>query len=40
MQMFAVKLLANQRLLANVKFEHAEHFDISHFAYHLRYYII
>ena len=40
--MFAVKLTANSAVVCIIAicFEHAEHFRISHFTYHLRYEII
>ena len=41
-QTSAVKLLANTAIvwIVTSNFEHAEHFYISHFTCHLRYYII
>ena len=36
--MFAVELLANSAV--TLCFEHAQQFHISHFTYHLRYYMI
>ena len=39
--MFAVELLANSAVICIVTcFEHAQQFHISHFTYHLRYYMI
>ena len=40
--MFAVELLVNSVVVCIVTlcFEHAQHFHISHFTYHLRYYMI
>ena len=40
--MFAVELLANSEVdcIVTLCFEHAQQFHISHFAYHLRYYMI
>ena len=41
-QLFAVKLLANSEVVQQELhyFEHTKRFPISHFTYHLRYYII
>ena len=40
--MFAVELLANSEVdcIVTLCFEHAQQFHISHFTYHLRYYMI